>query len=108
MKRLTASIACSRSCSKASVGLGGHDGLRHAAGIMVGVCRKIKQADGDNSPTQSLAEFLEHQLAGLPIPSVYGYSFGHIANQFTLPIGVRARLDTAQQTLTLLEPAVLG
>ena len=89
-------------------GLGRHDGLRHAAGIVVGVCRKIKQADGDNSPTQSLAEFLDHQLGSLPIPSVYGYSFGHIANQFTLPIGVRARLDTAQQTLTLLEPAVIG
>ena len=89
-------------------GLGRHDGLRNAAGIMVGVCRKIKQPDGDNSPTQSLAEFLDHQLAGLPIPSVYGYSFGHIANQFTLPMGVRARLNTEQQTLTLLEPAVIG
>ena len=89
-------------------GLGRHDGLRHAAGIMVGVCRKIKQAEGDNSPTQSLAELLDHQLAGLPIPSVYGYSFGHIAHQFTLPIGVRARLNTEQQTLTLLEPAVIG
>ena len=89
-------------------GLGRYDGLRHAAGIMVGVCRKIKQAEGDNSPTQSLAELLDHQLAGLPIPSVYGYSFGHIADQFTLPIGVRARLNTEQQTLTLLEPAVIG
>ena len=89
-------------------GLGQHDGLRHAAGIMVGVCRKITQADGDNSPTQSLAEFLEHQLGGLPIPSVYGYSFGHIANQFTLPVGIRARLNTEQQTLTLLEQAVIG
>ena len=89
-------------------GLGRHDGLRQAAGIMVGVCRMIKQADGDNSPTQSLAEFLDHQLAGLPIPSVYGYSFGHIANQFTIPIGVRARLNTEQQTLTLLESAVIG
>ncbi len=89
-------------------GLGRHDGLRHAAGIMVGVCRKIKQAEGDNSPTQSLAELLDHQLAGLPIPSVYGYSFGHIANQFTIPIGVRARLNTEQQTLTLLESAVIG
>lgn len=89
-------------------GLGRHDGLRNAAGIVVGVCRKIKQPDGDNSPTQSLAEFLDHQLAGLPIPSVYGYSFGHIANQFTLPMGVRARLNTGEQTLTLLEPAVFG
>jgi muramoyltetrapeptide carboxypeptidase len=89
-------------------GLGRHDGLRQAAGVIVGVCRKIKQADGDSSPTQSLAEFLDHQLGSLPIPSVYGYSFGHIANQFTLPIGVHARLDTGQQTLTLLEPAVTG
>jgi muramoyltetrapeptide carboxypeptidase len=89
-------------------GLGRHDGLRHAAGIMVGVCRKIKQAEGDNSRTQSLAEFLDHQLGALPIPSVFGYSFGHIADQFTLPVGVRARLDTGQQTLTLLEQAVIG
>jgi muramoyltetrapeptide carboxypeptidase len=37
---------------------------------------------------------------------VTGYSFGHIRNQFTLPMGIRARLDTARQTLTLLEPAV--
>jgi muramoyltetrapeptide carboxypeptidase len=37
---------------------------------------------------------------------VSGYSFGHIRNQFTIPVGVRARLDTEAQTLTLLEPAV--
>ena len=39
-------------------------------------------------------------------PAVYGYSFGHIAHQVTLPLGVRARLDAGAQTLTLLEPAV--
>ena len=50
----------------------------------------------------------DDQFGRLPIPAVYGYSFGHIANQFTIPIGIRARLDTASQTLTLLEAAVLG
>jgi muramoyltetrapeptide carboxypeptidase LdcA involved in peptidoglycan recycling len=30
----------------------------------------------------------------------------HIRNQFTIPVGVRAALDTAVRTLTLLEPAV--
>jgi muramoyltetrapeptide carboxypeptidase len=45
-------------------------------------------------------------LDPLKIPAVTGYSIGHIRNQFTLPIGVRARLDTEAQTLTLLEPAV--
>jgi muramoyltetrapeptide carboxypeptidase len=40
------------------------------------------------------------------VPAVTGYSFGHIRNQFTMPVGVRATLDTERQTLTLLEPAV--
>ena len=40
------------------------------------------------------------------MPAVTGYSFGHIRDQFTLPMGIRARLDTERQTLTLLEPAV--
>jgi muramoyltetrapeptide carboxypeptidase len=39
---------------------------------------------------------------------VYGYSFGHIPHQFTIPMGIRARLDTEAQTLTLLESAVSG
>lgn len=90
-----------------SVGaLGQRDGLRHAAGVMLGVFSKVRARDGDASLT--LDEVIEEQLGNLPIPTVYGYSFGHIAHQFTLPIGVRARLDTAQQTLTLLEPAVIA
>lgn len=31
----------------------------------------------------------------------------HIRHQFTMPVGIRARLDTARQTLTLLEPGVV-
>jgi muramoyltetrapeptide carboxypeptidase len=47
------------------------------------------------------------RASGLPaVPAVYGYSFGHVRDQITLPLGVRARLDTADETLTLLEPAV--
>ena len=84
---------------------GERDGLKHAAGIMLGVFSRIRSTDSDASLT--LEEVLDDHFAALPIPAVYGYSFGHIAHQFTLPIGVRARLDTASQTLTLLEPAVL-
>ena len=91
-----------------SVGeLGQRDGLRHAAGVMLGVFINIRLRDGDASPTLSLGEVVDSHLVGLPVPTVYGYSFGHIAHQFTLPVGVRARLDTQQQTLTLLEPAVV-
>jgi muramoyltetrapeptide carboxypeptidase len=92
-----------------SVGeLGERDGLRHAAGVMLGVFTGIRLPDGDASPTLSLGDVIEQHLAGLPIPAAYGYSFGHISHQFTLPVGVRARLDTEQQTLTLLEPAVIA
>lgn len=87
-------------------GRGEGDGLKRAAGIMLGVFSKSRAPDGDASLT--LSEVLDDQFGALPIPAVYGYSFGHIPHQFTIPIGVRARLDTASQTLTLLEPAVVG
>ena len=85
---------------------GERDGLKRAAGILLGVFTKSSPTDSD--PSLTLNEVLDDQFGALPIPAVYGYSFGHIAHQFTIPIGIRARLDTASQTLTLLEPAVNG
>ena len=85
---------------------GENDGLKRAAGIMLGVFSRIRANDGDASLT--LNEVLDDHFGALPIPAVAGFSFGHIPDQFTLPIGVKARLDTANQTLTLLEAAVTG
>ena len=79
-------------------------GLGSAAGVMIGICENCgPQGDG---PSLSLDETLDLHLQPLRVPAVTGYSFGHIRNQFTMPLGVRAALDTAAQTLTLLEPAV--
>jgi muramoyltetrapeptide carboxypeptidase len=61
----------------------------------------------DDVASSTLEEVLDDQFGALPIPAVYGYSVGHISDQFTIPLGIRARLDTAEQTLTLLEAAVL-
>ena len=85
---------------------GERDGLKRAAGVMLGMFTRSNPTDSDPSLTRD--EVLDDQFGRLPIPAVYGYSFGHIANQFTIPIGIRARLDTTSQTLTLLEAAVLG
>ena len=85
---------------------GERDGLKRAAGVMLGMFTRSDPIDSDPSLTRD--EVLDDQFGRLPIPAVYGYSFGHIANQFTIPIGIRARLDTTSQTLTLLEAAVLG
>ncbi|MBL8520637.1 MAG: LD-carboxypeptidase, partial [Betaproteobacteria bacterium] len=75
------------------------------AGVMFGVFTRAEARDDDRSLT--LDEVISHHLAPLKVPAVAGYSVGHIAHQMTLPIGVRARLDTREQTLTLLEPAVI-
>ena len=77
--------------------------FNRAAALMLGIFEKCEATD--NEPSLTLAETIDGQAEALTVPAVYGYSFGHIAHQFTLPIGVMARLDTDAQTLTLLESA---
>jgi muramoyltetrapeptide carboxypeptidase len=77
-----------------------------ARGIVMGVFQRSEATDGD--PSLTLAETLEERMAQVRAPAAYGYSFGHIPHQVTLPVGVRARLDTEARTITLLEAAVSG
>ena len=42
----------------------------------------------------------------LGIPVAYGFPIGHVDDQWTLPLGVRARFDAGAGEVTLLEPAV--
>ena len=78
--------------------------LGAAAGTMLGVFQRCEATDGE--PSLTLQEVLREHFGGAPRPAGYGYSFGHIPQQMTLPLGIRARLDTRAQSLTLLEPAV--
>lgn len=80
-----------------------------AAGIALGVFKDCepKEKDPSFSSSFSLIEVLFDRLSNLNIPVVYGLSFGHIKNKFTLPIGIKAELDTINKTITLLETAVL-
>jgi muramoyltetrapeptide carboxypeptidase len=54
----------------------------------------------------TLSEVLQQHLAPLGIPAFQGALFGHIANQFSLPVGARAEIDADAGTIRLLEPAV--
>lgn len=76
--------------------------LRHLAGIALGIFNDCEGPEG--SPT--VMSVCRERLGNLNIPVVYGMSFGHIRDQFTLPLGVRAELDATNSTLTLLEAAV--
>jgi muramoyltetrapeptide carboxypeptidase len=80
-----------------------------AAGIALGIFHKCEPKEKDPAfPVSfSLMEVLEDRLTGLGIPVLYGLSFGHIINKFTIPFGVKAELNSANHTLTLLESAVL-
>lgn len=74
-------------------------------GIILGVFYNCEAGEGENSLT--LAEMFKDRFERLKIPVIYGMSFGHISNQFTLPLGINARLNTTDKTLTLLESAVI-
>lgn len=77
-----------------------------AAGVALGIFRRCEPGDKfENS--LSLREVLFDRLSDIGIPVIYGLSFGHVLNKFTFPIGIKARLSTADETLTLLESAVL-
>lgn len=80
-----------------------------AAGIAMGVFKDCepKEKDPSFSTSFSLMEVLFDRLSNFKIPVIYGMSFGHIKNKFTLPIGIKAELDTINQTITLLENSVI-
>lgn len=80
-----------------------------AAGVALGVFEKCepKEKNAEFDYSFSLMEVLLDRLYNLGIPVIYGLSFGHITNKFTLPVGINAELDVDSQTLKLLEQAVL-
>lgn len=78
--------------------------LKDANGIALGIFKDC-EADAD-ADSLTLLEMLTDRLGDLNIPVVYGLSFGHIANQITLPIGVEAELNAVDFTLEILEAAV--
>ncbi|GBD92360.1 putative murein peptide carboxypeptidase [bacterium BMS3Abin04] len=81
----------------------------NAAGIALGVFKhcRVKKENPSFKTSFNLREVLFDRLYKLGVPVIYGLSFGHIENKFTLPFGIKAKLDVTNQTLTLLEKAVL-
>ena len=76
--------------------------LDTVAGIAVGGITEAPGADGDRVSR----EVLHDRLGGLGIPVAAGFPFGHVDDNWTLPMGIRARLDAGAGSLALVEPAV--
>jgi muramoyltetrapeptide carboxypeptidase len=82
--------------------------FNNAAGILCGVFDDC-DIDGEKLTIENsltLKEVIIDRLSNLRIPVLYGFSFGHVANKCTLPVGIKARMDTEKRQLILLEKAV--
>lgn len=79
--------------------------LGRLAGVVFGQCTDCG-ASGPSYGGFTLSEVLQQHLSPLGIPAFQGAQFGHVANQFSLPVGVRAEMDADAGTIRLLEPAV--
>ena len=76
--------------------------FNEVAGIVVGECRYSPEP-GDTLPLQTI---LKDHIVPLGKPAIYGLACGHGAYHLTLPIGVRARLDAVERSLSIEEVAV--
>jgi muramoyltetrapeptide carboxypeptidase len=83
--------------------------FKNAAGVMMGIFRKCEVKENSDLTVKSfnLMEVLKDRFASLKIPVVYGMSFGHVKDKFTIPFGALAELDADKQTFALLEKAVI-
>ena len=77
--------------------------LGRVAGIVFGAIRAI---DGNEQETRLIARFAAEQTAGLGCPVLYGVEAGHGTENFTIPFGVVARIDSAARRIIFTEPAV--
>jgi muramoyltetrapeptide carboxypeptidase len=74
------------------------------AGVLVGRFTELKRHTVDGA--LGFYEVLSSYLLPLDVPVAYGFPVGHIQDQWTLPLGVRARLDAGTGEVEILEAAV--
>lgn len=78
--------------------------LDRLAGVAIGRFTEIGRRGADGA--WGLDRVLRHYFEPLGIPAVFGFPIGHLDEQWTLPLGPRARLDAGLGRLEILEPAV--
>lgn len=76
------------------------------AGAVFGQCTNCVGSSSGNYGGFTLTDVLRHHLGRLGVPAYQGAWFGHIADQFSLPVGVMAEIDADAGTIRMLEAAV--
>ena len=80
--------------------------LRRVAGIVFGQCSRCTDGTNPMLGGFTLSEVLDQHLAPLGVPAFEGLLVGHIPDQFSLPVGIRAEMDATAGTIRMLEPLV--
>lgn len=82
--------------------------LSKLAGVVFGQCTNCRDPDGSGPGGGfTLNTLLQQHLGSLGVPAYQGAWFGHIADQYSLPVGALAEIDADAGTLRLLESAVI-
>ncbi len=79
--------------------------LRRVAGVVFGQCTNCR-ATGPSIGGFTLADVLRQHLQPLGVPVFQGALFGHVDDQFSLPVGIRAEINATTGTIRILAPAV--
>jgi muramoyltetrapeptide carboxypeptidase len=78
--------------------------LRGVKGIIFGEMRKCDERGAED---RTLQQVVIRVLGDLHLPIAFGLKSGHVSSRnFTLPIGVRAKLDVGENVVLEYEPAV--
>lgn len=78
--------------------------LDGVAGIAIGGFTEEPHGAAEDYVSQE--DVLRERLGDLGVPVAMGFPFGHVDDNWTLPMGARARLDADAGTLELVEGAV--
>ncbi len=81
-------------------------------GIVLGIfknCEVIRRHPSNalnDSMSRSLKDVFAQRFSTMTVPVLAGLPFGHIKSKLTLPLGVKARMDCSQKSLSLVEASV--
>jgi muramoyltetrapeptide carboxypeptidase len=80
--------------------------LGGVAGVVFGHCTDCKGSSSGVYGGFTITNILQQHIGSLGVPAFQGSFFGHLDDQFTIPVGTLAEIDADAGTLRLLEPAV--
>ena len=76
--------------------------LEKLAGVIFGQCARCTNGIPDYTGF-TVPQLLDQYFSPLGIPALRGANIGHVANQFSLPVGARVEMDADTGTIRVLD-----